>query len=67
MTQSDPYGRTPLHYAGLENVVDCVMTLLAEGSDVNAADIQGFTPLHLRVKRTRSTLVVYCSTRSFVG
>lgn len=46
MTHLDPYRRTPLHYASAENDVAQVMTLLAEGADVNAADASGFTPLH---------------------
>jgi uncharacterized protein len=47
VTKLDRAGRTPLHYAALEDDVERVVALLAEGADADAADRQGFTPLHL--------------------
>lgn len=47
MSDVDRAGRTPLHYAALENDVEQVVTLLGGGADADAADRQGFTPLHL--------------------
>lgn len=46
MTDTDRAGRTPLHYAALENDVALLQRLVAEGADPNARDRQGFTPLH---------------------
>lgn len=43
---SDRENRTPLHYAALEDRVDDVIQLLAEGADLNAQDRSGYTPLH---------------------
>ena len=42
----DREGRTPLHYAALEDRADDVRTLLADGADANAQDRAGYTPLH---------------------
>jgi uncharacterized protein len=38
----DSFGRSPLHYAALDNDVQKLLDLLAAGEEVN-----GFTPLHL--------------------
>jgi ankyrin repeat protein len=47
----DRGGRTPLHYAALENDVRKVEALLVGGADPNSADIQGFTPLHFAAQQ----------------
>lgn len=47
MTERDPFGRTDLHYAALEDDADRVTALLDEGELVSAEDVDGNTPLHL--------------------
>ncbi|TMK19285.1 MAG: ankyrin repeat domain-containing protein [Actinobacteria bacterium] len=46
MSQTDGYGRSPLHQAALMNDVDAARDRLAAGDDPGAADPAGFTPLH---------------------
>jgi ankyrin repeat protein len=43
----DHLGRTPLHYAAMDNDVEHVAQLLADGADVVASDLDGLTPLHM--------------------
>lgn len=43
----DSFERTPLHYAVLDGNYQCVFTLVSIGSDVNSADVEGCSPLHL--------------------
>jgi ankyrin repeat protein len=50
-SKPDRGGRTPLHYAALENDVRKVGALLDGGADPNAADRQGFTPLHFAAQQ----------------
>jgi ankyrin repeat protein len=42
----DAAGRTELHYAALANDLSAVEARLIAGDDPNAADWDGFTPLH---------------------
>lgn len=42
----DRGGRSPLHYAALEDRADDVLRLIADGADPNASDNRGFRPLH---------------------
>jgi ankyrin repeat protein len=42
----DEYGRTPLHYAALEDRHADVLRLLTSGANPNAQDDAGWTPLH---------------------
>lgn len=43
----DPAGRSPLHYAALEDDAEAISRLLAAGSLPDVVDSQGFTALHL--------------------
>lgn len=45
-TVVDPAGRTPLHYAALEDDVAEARRLLDDGEAPDAQDRQGFAPLH---------------------
>lgn len=47
----DRAGRTPLHYAALENDEALVRQLIAEGYSVNAQDREGFAPLHFAAQQ----------------
>lgn len=42
----DRDGRSPLHYAALEDDRVLVQELVAAGADVDLADLTGMTPLH---------------------
>ena len=42
----DEGGRSPLHYAAMEDDLDEVRRLIANGEDTNASDARGLTPLH---------------------
>lgn len=44
--QVDKSGRTPLHYAALEDRASDVRALVAQNENPNAQDLEGFTPLH---------------------
>jgi ankyrin repeat protein len=50
-SKPDRGGRTPLHYAALENDLRKIGALLDGGADPNAADRQGFTPLHFAAQQ----------------
>jgi ankyrin repeat protein len=43
----DPAGRSPLHYAALNNDAEEVTRLVAEGASPDSSDTHGFTALHL--------------------
>ncbi len=45
----DSGGFTPLLYAARENCIECVDALLAKGADVDLADPDGVSPLHLAI------------------
>jgi ankyrin repeat protein len=51
MTDPDPEGRIPLHYAAIANDVDITRARLAAGDDPDFADNLGFTPLHLAAQQ----------------
>lgn len=43
----DRAGRSPLHYAAMEDDIEAVASLLRSDAPLNQPDHQGFTPLHL--------------------
>jgi ankyrin repeat protein len=43
---TDPYGRTELHYAVVDKKIDLVKSLLDSNYDPSAVDKNGWTPLH---------------------
>lgn len=53
----DSARRTPLHYAALEGHASEVVRLLAEGSDPDAPDAQGFVPLHFAAQEFHPEVV----------
>lgn len=57
--ERDSDGRTPLHIAVLDEEADLkiVKAIVAAGSDVNAADRQGFTSLHFAARDGRDKIV----------
>jgi uncharacterized protein len=46
MTDVDRAGRSPLHYAAVNDDLDAAEAELARGADVGLQDHQGMTPLH---------------------
>ena len=57
----DADGRTPLHYAAREGMVQNVVALLEKGSAANQQDAQGVTPLHLALE-TRAPIAIVIPT-----
>jgi ankyrin repeat protein len=47
----DPAGRSPLHYAAMNNEVSEIQALVAAGVSTDVQDNQGFTPLHLAAQQ----------------
>lgn len=47
----DQAGRSPLHYAAINDEASTVEILIAEGLSPDAQDKQGFTPLHLAAQQ----------------
>jgi ankyrin repeat protein len=50
-TVVDRAGRSPLHYAALDNDVELARSALADGVDPNGADRDGFRPLHFAAQQ----------------
>ena len=57
LSRMDRAGRTPLHYAAVDGSLDEVSRLLAEGSDPDAADAQGFVALHFAAQQFQPEVV----------
>lgn len=57
--KSGPYGFTALHVAVIRNNFDVVKKLIGSGADVNASNINGFTPLIEASKWASSEIVTY--------
>jgi ankyrin repeat protein len=54
----DRAGRTSLHYAAIAADAIRVKELLESGLNVNAADDEGWTPLHFAAQKSETTTVV---------
>ncbi|KAI2777640.1 ankyrin repeat-containing domain protein [Daldinia loculata] len=52
LNQKDSFGRTPLHYACSSGEPESVAFLLRYGADIQAVDLNGFTPLHACAQST---------------
>ena len=52
----DEYGRTPLHYAAADGLVDQVTQLLSAGADANVQDDDGWTPLHFAAQANSASV-----------
>lgn len=50
----DRYGKTGLHIAAMHGHYQMVEILLGQGAEINAADKNGWTPLHCAAKYTLS-------------
>eukprot|EP01119_Soliformovum_irregulare_P020062 TRINITY_DN6459_c0_g1_i1.p1 TRINITY_DN6459_c0_g1~~TRINITY_DN6459_c0_g1_i1.p1 ORF type:complete len:954 (+),score=247.90 TRINITY_DN6459_c0_g1_i1:105-2966(+) len=59
VNQKDVFGRTPLHYCVVaeKSSVTVLQNLISMGVDVNAADVDGNTALHLLVRDSDLTLL----------
>jgi ankyrin repeat protein len=53
-TDLDEFGRSSLHYAANEGLVDRVAELIGSGFEVNLADNAGWTPLHFAAQASSS-------------
>jgi ankyrin repeat protein len=56
-TQLDEFRRSALHYAAADGDVDKARAELAAGADVNAADANGWIPLHFAAQSQSAPIV----------
>lgn len=57
MSERDRDGRTASHLAAFEGNIEMLVTLVAGGANMNAADDRGLTPLHLAAQQRNSDAV----------
>lgn len=57
MPDPDRYHRTGLHYAAIDGDVEAARALLAAGSDPDAQDAQGWSPLHFAAQASAAAVV----------
>ena len=53
MTQTDSFGRAPLHKAVLRNQTEMVNLLIQKGADVNTQDLYKYTALHYAAQKNQ--------------
>ena len=56
-TQLDEFRRSALHYAAADGDFDKAQAEVAAGADVNAADVNGWTPLHFAAQSQSAPIV----------
>ncbi|XP_076642757.1 nuclear factor NF-kappa-B family member relish [Halictus rubicundus] len=54
VNEQNSSGKTPLHYAVLQNLPESIKALLVLGADPNRSDEQGCCPLHIAVKNPQA-------------
>ncbi|XP_076277508.1 nuclear factor NF-kappa-B family member relish isoform X2 [Lasioglossum baleicum] len=54
VNEQNSSGKTPLHYAVLQNLPESIEALLMLGADPNRSDEQGCCPLHIAVKNPQA-------------
>ena len=57
VTETDEWGRVPLHYAAMDRPIDDVRELLSEAVDPDPRDIGGWTPLLYAARSARHEVV----------
>ena len=66
VSSTDREHRTALHYAAMDGDVEAVDGLIEAGSNVNAADDGGYTPLHFAAQYLRSEVITLLMHRALL-